>query len=235
MENYTFDLQRILFGNFPLLYILEIALRTAIMFLYLLLALRLIGPRSLAQLSLFEFALIIALGSAVGDPMFYPEIPILHGLVVITVVVILQRLLMWVTEHNHTFENLLEGSPTNLVIDGRFDLKGLKDSSLSYNEILMQLRLKEVEHLGQVKRAFLELNGSVSVFKFEDDQVRSGLPLFPALEIDEMDSCAANTPAPITGPFACVYCGEVVQMEKGSALPICPRCKHSTWVEARQP
>ena len=91
MENYTFDLQRILFGDAPLLFALEIALRTAIMLVYSMFLLRLLGRRGLAQLSLFEFVLIIALGSAVGDPMFYPNVPVLHGLIVITVVVLIER------------------------------------------------------------------------------------------------------------------------------------------------
>jgi uncharacterized membrane protein YcaP (DUF421 family) len=233
VQDYTFDLQRILFGDLPPLFIVEIALRTTIMLFYLLLLLRVfMGKRSLAQFSLLEFLLIIALGSAVGDPMFYPEIPVLHGMVVITVVVLLERLLIWMTNRNHRLEDVFEGSPQSLVVEGRFDLNGLKKSSLSRNEIYMKLRLAGIEQLGQVRRSYLELNGEISVFKVEANKVRPGLPLFPELELGEVQPLTVAAPLPKAGDFACLKCGEVIALQAGQLLPACPRCHQKQWVEA---
>lgn len=232
MEDYTFDLQRILVGDLPLLFLVEIALRTTIMLLYLLFLLRLLGKRSLAQFSLFEFVLIIALGSAVGDPMFYPDVPVLHGIVVITVVVFIERLLISVTNRSHQLEDILEGTPHCLVIEGRFHLDGLKHASLARNEIYMKLRLAGVEQLGQVKRAYLELNGEMSIFLFETSQINPGLPLFPELELGEVEALATGTPVPKTGDYACLYCGEVVALEAAQILSACPRCQRKKWAQA---
>jgi uncharacterized membrane protein YcaP (DUF421 family) len=232
MQDYTFDLQRIFFGDLPLLFVVEIALRTSIMLLYLLFLLRLLGKRSLAQFSLFEFVLIIALGSAVGDPMFYPNIPVLHGMVVITVVVFIERLLIWVTNRSHKMEDILEGTPECLIVEGRFDLDGLKRASVSRNEIYMKLRLAGVEQLGQVKRSYLELNGEMSIFLFEASLTHAGLPLLPELELGEVEALAATSPAPKAGDYACLYCGEVVSLQAEQSLPTCPRCEHEKWVEA---
>jgi hypothetical protein len=200
--------------------------------LYLLFLLRLLGKRSLAQFSLFEFVLIIALGSAVGDPMFYPDIPVLHGMVVITVVVVIERLLFWVTSRSHKLEDILEGTPQCLVVEGHFHLDGLKRSSLARNEIYMKLRLAGVEQLGQVKRSYLELNGEMSIFLFETSLIRPGLPLFPELELGEVEPLITGTPVPKTGDFACLYCGEVVSLQAAQTLPACPRCQQKKWAQA---
>ena len=193
MQNYSFDLQRILLGELPMLFIVEIALRTSIMLLYLLFLLRLLGTRSLAQFSLFEFVLIIALGSAVGDPMFYPEIPVLHGIVVITVVVLLERLLIWVTNRSHKMEDILEGSAQCLVDAGRFNVEGMNRASLSRNEIYMKLRLAGVEQLGQVKRSYLELNGEMSIFLFPAAVVRPVCPYCQSLKWGKSNHWKAPT------------------------------------------
>jgi uncharacterized membrane protein YcaP (DUF421 family)/DNA-directed RNA polymerase subunit RPC12/RpoP len=232
VADYTFDLQRILIGDFPLLFLVEIILRTAIMFLYLMLLLRLLGKRSLVQFSLLEFMLIIALGSAVGDPMFYPNIPVVHGMAVITGVVAIERLMIWITNRSHLLEDILEGNPQRIIEDGRFDLDGLDKALLSRNEIYMKLRLSSIEQLGQVRRSYLELNGEISIFLFAADKVRSGLPLFPKLELGEVDSLESPLSAPATGDYACLYCGEVVPLEAGQPLTDCPRCQKKEWIQA---
>jgi uncharacterized membrane protein YcaP (DUF421 family) len=55
------------------------------MYLYALLLVRLLGKRGMGQLAPFDFVIIIALGSAVGYPMFYPDVPVLHAMAAITV------------------------------------------------------------------------------------------------------------------------------------------------------
>ena len=83
-----FDLVRMFFGTDPALFYLEIVFRTCLIYLYALLLIRWVGGRGIAQMSTVEFLLVIALGSAVGDAMFYPEVPILHAMLVITAVVV---------------------------------------------------------------------------------------------------------------------------------------------------
>ena len=82
-----FDLARMFVGDHPALFYLEIVVRTGIIYLYTLLLLRWIGSRSVAQLSMVDFLLVIALGSAVGDAPFYPDVPLLAAMAVITTVI----------------------------------------------------------------------------------------------------------------------------------------------------
>jgi uncharacterized membrane protein YcaP (DUF421 family) len=158
------EFERIFLGDLTWIAVLEILLRTAVLYLYTLVLIRLVGKRGLGQLSPFELLIIVALGSAVGDPMFYPEVPVLSGMVVITAVVGLERLFVFLTERNQTMENLIESVPVCVVADGNLVQENLDKEDLSKHEIQMLLRLEGVENLGDVRRAYLEPTGKVSVF-----------------------------------------------------------------------
>jgi uncharacterized membrane protein YcaP (DUF421 family) len=173
------DFGRMLFGDFSWSFTLEIVVRTVAMYLYTLAVVRVIGKRGLGHLSPFELVIIVALGSAVGDPMFYADIPLLHGLIVITVVVALQRMLEELTERSRGLEVLLESKPRRLIAAGVVDSEALGKEDLSEAELFTALRENGVDNLGQVKLAYLEPSGSISVFKFEDDSARPGRSILP--------------------------------------------------------
>ena len=71
----------------------EIILRTVIMFIVALAFLRLSGKKGIRQLSLFEIAIIISLGSAVGDPMFSKDVAILPSILVVVTILLVYRLI----------------------------------------------------------------------------------------------------------------------------------------------
>src|SRR5215211_890000 len=71
----------------------EAAIRSLVMFVVILVSLRLLGKRGVKQLSVFELGVIIGLGSAAGDPMFYKEVGLLPALVVFAIVLTMYRAL----------------------------------------------------------------------------------------------------------------------------------------------
>ncbi len=97
------ELYRIFLGNESFLFFLEIIFRTTIMYVYMLCAIRYVGKRGMGQLSPFEFLIVILLGSAGGDSMFYPDVPLLHAILTITVVVLLQKLLNYIVNPKNRF------------------------------------------------------------------------------------------------------------------------------------
>ncbi|HUO46693.1 MAG TPA: YetF domain-containing protein [Acidimicrobiia bacterium] len=159
--------------------LLEIVVRTGVMYLFTLALIRLLGKRGTGQLSPFELVIIVALGSAVGDPMLYGDIPLLHGMVVITAVVGLERVLVLITEHSKFLARILESEPCLMVKDGEVVATALKDEAFSEAELFMALRMKGIEQLGEVRLAFLEPAGQLSVFRF--DPPRQGRSILPHL------------------------------------------------------
>jgi uncharacterized membrane protein YcaP (DUF421 family) len=228
----SFDLYRIFVGDHPPVFLLEILFRTAIMYLYVLLVLRLIGKRGMGQLSPFEFTIIIALGSAVGDPMFYPEVPLLHGLAVVTLVVAMTRMVTYLSNRSENVEKFLEGQPCCVVSDGALHLAAIEGERISREELFMLLREKGVSQLGQVRQAYLEPSGAVSAFRVGEDRCKPGLPILPPYDEltppqDMTVSGAARQPGIA---YACWKCGHTE--EASTAAPACDSCGSNAWVEA---
>jgi uncharacterized membrane protein YcaP (DUF421 family) len=190
-----FDWERIFLGDAPPLFLLEIAFRTGFMYVFTLMLVRLIGKRGLTQLSPFEYIIIIVLGSAAGDPAFYPDVPLLHAMIVMTVVVILQKILAMLAQNNRRLEVAVEGHTRCLVRDGQVLEDALERERMSKPELFAMLRTEEVEFLGQVRYAFLEPSGRVNVLR--DEARREGLNLWTDEDaVRPTDTETARNPLP---------------------------------------
>ncbi|HUF53921.1 MAG TPA: DUF421 domain-containing protein [Dehalococcoidia bacterium] len=227
-----FDLERMFLGDFDMLFLAEVAVRTGIIYLFALLLVRFLGKRGQGQLSPFEFVIIIALGSAVGDPMFYADVPLVHSMIVITVVVVFNRGLDYAVSNSSKVEVFVESTPTCVVVDGRLELKDLDRERVAHDELFMVLRQSGVEQLGQVRRAYLEPSGQVSWFAYLPDDVRSGLPLQPRADPEFPERFSEGVAVPDAGTWVCTYCGETYPLEIGNEFPKCPRCEEGEWVKA---
>lgn len=174
-----FDLQRMLIGEQPPLYLLEIFVRTVLLYAYAFLLLRLLGNRTVGQLSMIELLLVIALGSAVGDPMFSPDVPLLYGAIVIALVVGFDRLIDMMMTRSRRARHLFVGEPIPLVRDGAVLQDNLERAGLSDGDLLQQLRLKGVHDLAEVDQVYLETSGQMSVSHAKARRKKSRLPTFP--------------------------------------------------------
>ncbi|MDI1256054.1 MAG: DUF421 domain-containing protein [Flavobacterium sp.] len=219
-----FEWERVLFNELPLNFLWEVLFRTSIMFTVLLLTMKLTGKRGVKQLSVFETVIIIALGSAAGDPMFYEDVGIIPAITVFTVVIIMYRAVTWLTGKSTRFEEFIEGKTECLVHEGKFSITTFKKESLAQDEFFTELRIKSVEHLGQIRNAYLETTGEVSVFYYEDQDVKFGLPIVPHLFNRKNQAIAEN------GVYACTFCGHVETLQPGNAT--CEICKKNEWVAA---
>lgn len=215
----------LLLGSEQWSFMAETAFRTAIMFAIIMLGLRLLGKRGIKQLSVFELGVIIGLGSAAGDPMFYKDVGLLPGILVFTVVLGLYRLItFWINRSEH-FERFMEGNPVTLIENGLLQARNFHKETVAQDEFYSQLRLNNVSHLGQVKLAILETNGEVSIFYFTAEEVRYGLPVLPSLADTKLQAIKEK------GYYACPHCGNTVLLEP-APVHACPVCNRTKWVKA---
>ena len=149
------------------------------MYFLIILVLRFSGKRGVRQLSIFEIAIILSLGSAAGDAMFYEEVPIIHAVIVFAVIMALYRLTTYLMMKSDAIETLLEGRPIYIVKNGLLIVEDIKQEKYSYDEFFAEMRQKKIEHLGQVKMALLETDGCLSVIPYSKENIKWGLPLFP--------------------------------------------------------
>ncbi|PZQ78614.1 MAG: DUF421 domain-containing protein, partial [Flavobacterium johnsoniae] len=92
-----FEWERLLINNHPFEFLFEVIFRSVIMFIVLLITLRFTGKRGVKQLSIFETVIIIALGSAAGDPMFYEDVGLIPAITVFIVIILLYRFVTMLT------------------------------------------------------------------------------------------------------------------------------------------
>jgi uncharacterized membrane protein YcaP (DUF421 family) len=218
-----FDWHRIFWSeNAPPAFLGEVALRCAITYLLVLAVLRLTGRRGVRQLSIFELSIILALGSAAGDAMFYSDVPFSHVLVVFTVVGAMYVCFNYLTEKFVGFSDWLEGATVCLIEEGVIEMHTFRKQKLTQKELFGELRQHQVEHLGQVRKLYMEATGNISVYFYPDAEVRPGLPIWPeVLHKAEEDLSAA-------GAYACSVCGYVTELGKGAQT--CPRCTNKQWL-----
>lgn len=221
-----FEWNRILFNDLPVEFLLEIIFRCVIMFIIVLVTLKLAGRRGVRQLSIFELVIIITLGSAAGDPMFYEDVGILHAICVFVVVLLLYRLITWAIARFQKLDDFLEGKPIYLIKESIFSIENFEKENIVIDEFFSELRQQSVDHLGQVKLAILETSGEISVFYYEDDKVKYGLPILP----HEFENCFKTIREEQI--YSCTFCGTTEHLQP-SELVKCKTCNRDKWIYAR--
>ena len=222
----SFEWKELLFGTEDWTFLFEVVFRSLFMFLIILFSLRILGKRSITQLSVFELGVIIGLGSAAGDPMFYKEVGIISAVVVFLVVVTMYRLMTFLINKSEKIENLLEGQPVYLVEQGKINYKNFTSEPIAQDEFFSQLRMHSVSHLGQLEFSIIETNGTISNIFYEDNDVQWGLPILPHLYSKKQKNILPGAPS------ACSRCGYVVNEEHAGKQMNCSECNNEEWVHA---
>lgn len=209
-----------LIGEAPWSFAGEVLLRFVIIYLVLVLILRLMGRRFAGQLSIVDLAIMVMLGAAIGAPLQTPEKGILSTVLLLVTLLACFRLLSLLSFYSHTLETFTQGDATLLVMDGRLALKHLHHAELSRDRTFSELRSMGVQHLGEVRRAWLEPSGRVSLLLYK--QPRAGLWLLPG------QNEAFSKRIAVEGCFACINCGFVIQSESSPETE-CDYCHHQNW------
>ncbi|MDY0930489.1 MULTISPECIES: DUF421 domain-containing protein [unclassified Chryseobacterium] len=221
----NFNWKELFLGTEDWGFLLEIVLRTIIMFLTIIVSLRVLGKRGVKQLSIFELVVIIGLGSAAGDPMFYKEVGIVSSMLVFLVIIILYSSITALIGRFKKIENLFEGKAICLIEQGVFAIDNFKKENLGSDEFFAELRVKGISHLGQIELAIEEVSGEISVFFNEDEKVKYGLPIM----LNSLDNPIQNIQIP--GYYSCTFCGFTELKEEGNAGS-CKNCGKKNWVKA---
>ena len=159
METFTFDIATAT----------NVVLRTIVIFLYAFLLLRFLGKRHLSHLMYTDLMVIIAFGSAVGDVMIYGEnvVHMYSSLLAITVVAIIVKVLEEVSSHSRVASLLLEGTARLLIDKGKIVDGALAKENLNEEALLSHLRQKNISSIKEVRKAFIEPDGELSVVVYK--------------------------------------------------------------------
>jgi uncharacterized membrane protein YcaP (DUF421 family) len=224
----VFEITRILIADSLWHFLAEVILRSIFMFIFALIFMRFLGRRAIHQLTSFDLLLIIALGSAMGDPMIYPDVAILWSVFGILTIMVLYRIQNALANRFPRYEDLTEGSPVKIITNGILDSEELKKHTPTQDDLFLLLRNRGVRSLGEVAVAYLERDGSLSVFKFRQGKQKPGLPTISE-DMDDWNPHKAGEKVENSGYYSCYKTGETVWLEKGSSFTY---CEGDVWVSS---
>jgi len=123
------------------------------------------GKRAIGEIPVFDFLIIITLGTVVGADIADPEIKHLPTAIAILSIGILQRIVSNWKISNRKIGRLITFEPTVVIQNGKLLNKNLKDIRYSIDNILQLLREKDVFDISEVETAIIETNGAISILK----------------------------------------------------------------------
>jgi len=141
----------------------QIAVRTALVYLAVLLGLRLFGKRQLGQMSIGDLVMILLIANAVQNAMVGPDVSLIGGLTAAAVLLVLNFVVVRSIARSPWSERLFTGTPTMLVKDGSYLEPALRREGLADQEVDMAIREHGLAGVGDVRIAYLEPDGTISV------------------------------------------------------------------------
>jgi uncharacterized membrane protein YcaP (DUF421 family) len=150
--------------------LLEIALRTTVIYVLVLVGIRLTGKREVGQMTPFDLTLLLLLSNSVQNAMTGPDTSLLGGAVAASVLLVLNYLLAELSGMNRRFRSVIEGQPTLLVHNGTVIPSSLAKEHVSQDELDRALREHGCNSCQDVALAVLEVDGAISVLKYDDVQ-----------------------------------------------------------------
>ena len=218
------DWLRIVMGEVPAAFYIELVLRAMIIFLLLMVAMRFMGKRMSGLLSRNELVAMVSLAAAIGTPLTSPDRGILPAVIIAIVVVYIERWISAKAFRNEKFERYAIGELDILVNDAAIDLEVLKKVRISRERLMAELRGSGVKQLGSVKRFYMEASGFFTLIKNEEPN--EGLLILPSW--DE-EFCKRLTPSHTQ--VACGICG-LLQPKTTDLKTTCPHCGEVAWANA---
>lgn len=139
--------------------------RTIIFYTIMHIIFRIMGKREIGELSVLDLVVFIMMGELAVISIEQHDIPLMHGIIPILTLTFVQILLAFISLKSRKFRLFVEGEPAVIIRNGKIDEKMMKKLRYNFDDLLMQLRIKDVHNIADVKYAILETTGDLSVIK----------------------------------------------------------------------
>ena len=144
---------------------MDIAIRSAVIFFFIYLLMRIIGRRELSSLEPFDLILLVILGDAVQQGLTQDDYSLTGAVLAVGTIALLQVFTSWLSFRVPMTRRVLEGEPLIIVENGEPIERNLRRERLTLEEVTESARMKEIGSLDEVQWAVLERNGEISFIK----------------------------------------------------------------------
>lgn len=151
-------------------------IKTFLLYLLVAFIFRIMGKREVGQLGTFDLVVFILIAELVAMGIEHKS-NIIYFLTPIVILVLLQLLIARFSLKSSKFRNFIDGKPTVIIKNGILNFKEMINQRYTLDDLLLQLREKDVKGIDEVDYAILETNGKLSVFKKKDSDNSYPLPI----------------------------------------------------------
>lgn len=142
---------------------LDVILRSAAVYLFMVVALRIFGKKELSQLNTTDVILILLISNSVQNAMVGSDTSLWGGLAAATVLFAINFILKKLMYRFKGFGNFIQQKPEILIHDGNLDFKTLSKLNITSEELKEAMREHGIEYFKDVKLAMLEIDGNISI------------------------------------------------------------------------
>ena len=138
-------------------------IRTSIIYILLVLAIRLTGKRQIGELEISELVSTILISEIAAAPVSNQDIPLPFAIAPILIIISLEVIISFLSTRSNIMKKLFIGSPSVLIKRGKIQPRELSKARMSLEELLCELRVSGISNIEDVDYAILESNGKMSV------------------------------------------------------------------------
>lgn len=138
-------------------------LRVVILYLFVTIAIRIMGKRNIGELQPTELVITLLLSEFAAAPIENNSTPLINSLIPVMVLISLEIINSVISMKSTKFRSLSDGNALLIIKDGKLDQKQLKKLRFTIDDVLAALRQKDVFDINEVAFAVIETNGTLSV------------------------------------------------------------------------
>ncbi|MBB1612606.1 DUF421 domain-containing protein [Pseudomonas protegens] len=148
---------------------MDSVLRAGAMYLALMVLFKIAGRRSLAELTTFDFVLLMMIGEATQQALLGDDFSITNGMLVIVTLIAIDVGLSLLKQRSGWVSRLIDGEPTIIVENGKLLHRRLRHARLIEADVMEAARSSQgIERLEEIKFAIIERNGKISIIAKEN-------------------------------------------------------------------
>ncbi len=145
----------------------EIGLRSTLVYLFILLAIRLFGKKELAQLSVIDLVFILLISNSVQNAMVGSDSSLQGGIIAALALFIVNFIFKKIIYRHTKISEIIQGKPILLIYEGEIQKHNLAEAEITLEEMEAAIREHGTQDIQHVKIAMLESDGNISVISGE--------------------------------------------------------------------
>lgn len=163
-------------------------LRTVILYVFIILAIRLMGKRQISDMQPSELVVTLVVSDIASLPMQNTSQPLLSGVIPVLVLVSLEIAASALMMKSRLFRKMICGNPVVVIEDGKLLQKQLKRLRMTAEDLFAQLRQQNIFSIDEVQYCIVETNGSISVLEKPQNRVPTAQDLGVAIEDNKLEA-----------------------------------------------